>query len=582
VYLGLVIAGLAVNILMYFYYQYVLYDNRPTLIEMILFGEAFTIIMVLTGMALMPLEYDFIPRNEMGTYSGGKGFVTSLTGIITGNLMGGFVYAYSVLFLGPAGEMVHVTFKNDTQQTFVESKLHQTTWTSPVNSATLSSPRLTCRAWYATGANQDHGRAFEIRVKNEDSEKLKAIRDKLESEKNIHKARETYAKVRAKVASPPHNPVPVSASIAEIALPATNYSIFRDEIIRVVETDLKQKLPTNNLWAEAEAERFAAATFQAGISKIDAELTRRAKQFEQQVTTLLGPDMLQEGEQILASASRPVIVVAYPLSLRPDREVMELVLDRIRHAMPECLDLRITFSNDKLRLEVSFFAESENPCTVERLNGILRTCAQKTTLSEALPSPLVPSDQWQRTAISLDLRIVEDPLDRHPSPVTKVVNSIVGLVSTPSGPERRINALGRSLRRPGWIDHAGASLVPGQEDNAIRVFGLVQARPENEKTDKLADASDGVKNQLAAFGDNRLQAEQFYALAVDMAKQQRMTVARPVLKAEYTKEQYDYLIAYVGVIIMQFIGLGIVLYFLHLVKGGKVRRRGLEEAEAAQ
>jgi hypothetical protein len=487
VYLSLVIAGIIVNLSMFLYYEFILYDSRPTLIEMVVFGEMLSVIGILTSMSLTPLVYDFIPRNELGTYAAGSGLVTRATNILTTNLMGLFVLGFATMFLGPAGEMARVTLRDDVPKTEIQTVLDRAPWIDPDTGAPLTAAKLTAQPWYATGANLDHGRGYEIRLRNEASAKLREQRDKLDSERGKHKARQSY-------------------------------------------------FANRHRQAEAEAEAAAVQKLTAEIKTFDDQLQARADAFRAQVEKVLGDRLLPTGGEILATATEPAIVATYSLSGRPASTLVEQSLDRLRQLEPSVIDLRVLPAGNSYTLEVS----STNAVNFQ---------TDLTALGVTGP----PSFR-DTQALRLDLRILEDPLDRHPSPITRLVNRIAAMFTAPATPERRLNALGRNLRRAGQIHHAGAVPIPG-DDRAIR---------------------------LRVIAEESVTPATLYELVVPAAKEQRMTIARPVLSASFAKQQYDFLIGYVAVFVLQLVGLGITFFFLYLVKIGRVRRRGAEEAEAIQ
>ena len=93
---------LCLNTGYYCYIKLVLADHRPSLVEMVLFGEMVTVALILANVLYVPMVYDFIRRNQMGTYAAGSGIVARLTGVLTVNGLGLFVWIYAVLFLAPA------------------------------------------------------------------------------------------------------------------------------------------------------------------------------------------------------------------------------------------------------------------------------------------------------------------------------------------------------------------------------------------------------------------------------------------------------------------------------------------------
>ncbi len=98
-----VVGGLLCQISYYVFVQFILPDRRPSIEQMILFGQAASAIGQFSGIALMPLLYEYIPRDKMGTAQAGLNFVRSITRLITLNGIGLWVTTYSRWFL-PEGQ----------------------------------------------------------------------------------------------------------------------------------------------------------------------------------------------------------------------------------------------------------------------------------------------------------------------------------------------------------------------------------------------------------------------------------------------------------------------------------------------
>jgi len=94
-----VVGTLFFQILYYVYIQFVLPDKRPSIAEMILFGQMMSMVGQLSGIALLPLLFDYIPRDQMGTAQAGFNFVRSVTRMITLNGIGLWVTTYSKWFM---------------------------------------------------------------------------------------------------------------------------------------------------------------------------------------------------------------------------------------------------------------------------------------------------------------------------------------------------------------------------------------------------------------------------------------------------------------------------------------------------
>jgi Na+/melibiose symporter-like transporter len=620
VYVSLVMIGIVLNFTMYLYYNFILYDARPTLIEMIVFGEMMSVTGILTGMALTPFQYDFIPRNELGTFAAGSSLVNRVTGIVTANLMGLFVWGYASLFLGPAGEMVRVTLHEDTPQAQVRSAVSQARWHNPETLEPLTDPKITARPWYATGAVLTHGHGYEIRLRNDFSAAIRTQRDRLEEKRGEYRARRGYFTTQLRslsgqstnvtttapasaesfahvgVTTIPGNEnairvimllepgatttqaatgpttapatapttaattAPTTALLATEVVNSNNVQAFADKVIaqsKIASDNIKragQGSPQSKIASvttSLDAERAGEEVLSAGIKQLDDALEARAKEFRDQIQKNLAPLIMPDGEQVLNSGLQPAVLAMFPLKVRPESDSVEKTLDRMRRADPAIIDMRVVVNGEQVQLAISRnLSGTELAASAAQISTSLQAHALKGLQQAMNWPPALPTVQAAQ-ALEMDLRILEDPLDRHPSPISRVVNAITGVFTDPPAPEQRLNALARNLRRT-------------QADVKIKT------PPEAVQT-RLNKLLDTPTAQAAAT---------LYAKTMTAAKEQRITIAHPVVEASYAKQQYDYLAGYVGIFVMQLIGLGITFYFLAMVRKGKVRRRGAEEAEA--
>jgi hypothetical protein len=83
----------------YFFVQFVLPDQRPTIAQIIIFGQCVSAIGQLSMIAMQPLIFEYIPRDKMGTAQAGLNFVRSIARLITLNGIGVWVTIYSKWFL---------------------------------------------------------------------------------------------------------------------------------------------------------------------------------------------------------------------------------------------------------------------------------------------------------------------------------------------------------------------------------------------------------------------------------------------------------------------------------------------------
>jgi len=98
-----IVGAMIMRIAYYVFVQFFLPDQRPTIAHMIIFGQLQSAIGQFSGIALMPLLFDYIPRDKMGTAQAGLNMVRSITRMVTLNGLGIWVTLYSAWFL-PEGK----------------------------------------------------------------------------------------------------------------------------------------------------------------------------------------------------------------------------------------------------------------------------------------------------------------------------------------------------------------------------------------------------------------------------------------------------------------------------------------------
>jgi hypothetical protein len=98
------IGSFILRVAYYIFVEFYLPDQRPTIGHLILFGQAQSIIGHFSGIAMMPLLFDYIPRDKMGTAQAGFNFVRGVTRMIMLNGLGVWITYYSKWFM-PAGQL---------------------------------------------------------------------------------------------------------------------------------------------------------------------------------------------------------------------------------------------------------------------------------------------------------------------------------------------------------------------------------------------------------------------------------------------------------------------------------------------
>ncbi|MCX7848058.1 MAG: MFS transporter [bacterium] len=96
-----VIGVLAVQIAYYLFVRFGLPDQRPSIGQIIFFGQCMSMMGAFSLIAWQPLIFEYIPRSQMGTAQAGLNFVRSITRLLTLNGIGLWVTWYSRLFRPP-------------------------------------------------------------------------------------------------------------------------------------------------------------------------------------------------------------------------------------------------------------------------------------------------------------------------------------------------------------------------------------------------------------------------------------------------------------------------------------------------
>lgn len=537
-YQTLITISLAINVLYFCYVTYLLPNQRPSLIEIIVFGETGSIIGLLTAMVYVPLVYDYIRRNKMGTYAAGAGLVTRITAFITLNGVGLFIWGYAVLFEPPAGEMTRVAVRSsETQQADIQALLSSAKWTDPESQTPIAASAVVANAWQANGNVGTSGHGWEIRLRDKSSEQLAATREELNKERSPLLADE---------------------------------KMLRDQILMrpgKADAALVRK-------ADEKLARSSALTSQ--IETIDASLARRAQQFHGQVAAVLGPRLVAEGEQIVSASLGEALVIELSTARRPDPHHLEQILSDLRSELPDIIDLRPLKLDSGYGVAISAMAPADLAAAdfAKTVQAAFARAAHRRD-PQALPEQMIQITQER--VLQLDLMVIEDPLDSYVSPITSGVNVVLGLFDAVPRPDRRLTAIARSLRAPNGIAHV--RVKPGTAAKTITVTALLP-----DTAPRASATSDPIAQALESFlgtGDALAQARAFYDLIEKNSATQKITIARPHLTSAYAPMRYNYMSGYLWMFMLGGIAISITILFERLEARGYVRKRGVEEEQAS-
>lgn len=490
--------SIAIEAAFFCYCEFVLHDKTPTLPEIILFGEITAVIGILLGMVYFPMVYDYIPRNEMGTFSAGSSIVERIIGVVTLNGVGLFVSLYSQLFLPPAGDMVRIGFP----QQVTEAEARQWLAESSLTGVSIA-------AWHSNRAALDHGQALEFRRESADSTT-------------------TYTRLSA----------------IDARLKTLREETSGEEEIHRLENERKT---------------------------LQEQLKSSAREF----ASLLAPVYLHaisEGHQIEAVRSGNATVFDIPLAMRPSNADVEAALRSLRRAHPEVVDLRLGSSEKGFYLTCGL--TGDNPAAPVTVFSRLASSAAP-SLQRLLPASLPAGSAKPSAFVEIDVATAGDPVNRHPSPVTRLINRIWAFFGEPPAPDRRLDAVAREMRQSGAWPHVRGTDISTTGHHALRITAL----PDRQGI-AVQDPDPQILARCAEFpGIDPALAAALYQRLESVGPNHRITPVKRTLASDYAPMRYDYLSGYLWMVFMSSVGLAICLAFTRREEKGLIRKRGLEENE---
>jgi MFS family permease len=524
----------------YLYVEFILFDKTPTLPEIIIFGEMASIAGILLGMLYMPLVFDYVPRNEMGTFTAGSNLVQKCLHVITLNGVGIFIAVYSTLFMPPGGDMARISLAERVPEQVVQQQLI----TAGIGDA---GAELDVSAWYATNAAWEEGTAFEIRLENPESLDLKDSVEDLNNDLKVILAKKNNAEAQAEQAS-----LKGDAAAVESAL---YLATRQQELADPIESD---------------------------ISRLETQQQTAADAFLERIKAALGEGLMTDGDQVLAAFVEPVTIFRIPMNGRADSGDIARTLNQMRLSRPELVDLVLLNEGMDFYLEASVRGEKTEPAYISDLAGDLQRIGES-RIGELLRLPVEIVDSRIEQSVVLDLKSIEDPLNNYVSPITRFIYGIWDWVGDPPTPERRIWATARVLRDLEHSPHVGAWDLTENTDFAFRLQAVYSDIPQPAEGEAVAPSDAAALARIAELlGQNNPllpAAMDLFQRAVPGAAQNRITIPTPVLEARFAPPKYDYMSGYLYMVIMSTVGLGICLFFTRRERKGLIRKRGREESE---
>jgi MFS family permease len=563
IYLACLGMVLLLNVCYFSYVTWYLPNQRPSLFEIIFFGETTCIFGIIAGMVYYPLVYDYIPRNIMGTYVAGTSILGSIIGFVTSNGLGLFMATWSNIFQPPAGEMVHVCLRQEMPQAQVVQILNNAHLLSPAGTPVAPSD-ISARPWFANGIVQTKGTCYEIRLRDADADTKAKRRDQLTSEIGT-----TEAKLKTAQAG---------NSASEIA-----------------------KIKT-----ELDSEKTEHDT-------LDAELKRRTSAWEKQVVAGLGDNVMKAGSEVLGVQSGQAVTFTLPALRKPKDEELNRINRRLRAQDQAFVDARAVVRADHgFELSIcSMLSKGENASNVvaadcQRVIDLAATAAPRLVSTDAKPT------QSAVTSADIeDVALVEDPVKNFISPISRVVNFAISRFTEVPAPDQKLHSLARELCKDERIAHARADALKDRNGLHVAIVAssaklkdpkawasnLVRDITDQASVVRAADLTPLISSAIVPFQFNYRIANSCILVATvkerawrsillkdvrEQAASLKLTVPTPVVGSGIVPLRYNYMTGYIYVFAMVLLGFGMVMYFIRLEKAGKIRKLGAEEAQSEE
>ena len=441
-----------VTVLTVSYFAYVTWylpDQRPSLVEIIFFGETTCIVGIIGGMVYYPLVYDYIPRNLMGTYSAGCGIVAGVVGFFTTNGLGIFLLCWAKLFQPPAGEMVRVCMESEMPQSQIEQILNRDHLVSPDGGHVVTRD-IVVRPWYANGIVKDSGSCYEIRLRDAEGEAKMKRRDELKTQLDT---------LDAKVA-------------------------------------LDRK--TGAVGAAVAKREKEAATLREESTSLVLALDQRSASWRKDVLRGLDTSVMKEGSEVLGNTPARAGVSL----ISTTRKARDLEVDRLNKLLrsedPLAIGLVAVRGERGFALSLSsLLAEGQDPDKV-----MSALCRHVASLAEkAAPGLIVKNAACSTVVVKpsaiLDLALVENPVRNFVSPISRFMNFLLSRFIDLPAPDQKLISLSRNVCKGEVISHARATPLAGR--NGVHIIVVADGVPSGDTRLWMGKVMDKIRLECASL-----------------------------------------------------------------------------------
>jgi len=403
---------LLLNISYFAYVTWYLPDQRPSLVEIIFFGELTCVVGIASGVVYYPLVYDYVPRNLMGTYFAGMSILGGLFGFITVNGLGLFMLMWAKLFQPPAGEMARVCLQHEMRSAQVTQILAAANLSAPDGGKALPKD-IVVHPWFANGIVQQSGLCQEIRLRDPIGDGKRARQEDLKKQIDLLEAKKS-----------PSDANKLQGLVAE-----------------------------NKILTE--------------------DLARRTKSWSDQVVHALEKDLIRPGDEILGSTMETAGLTLLPTLRKCKEREVDRLNKILRDEDPAVLGVRTVHRDRNFFLLISRIlpAGADKDSAMNAFTERVKTLAGSQI--KGLVSPgAVHAEVQVRQAMTVRVALVENPLPTFISPVTRVVNALLSLFVELPPPDQKLISLARNL---GAKDENSIARVDAlKTGNGLRVTTMLE------------------------------------------------------------------------------------------------------------
>lgn len=431
------ITVLLLNIAYFSYVTWYLPDQRPSLVEIIFFGELTCVVGIVAGVVYYPLVYDYVPRNLMGTYFAGTSILGGIFGFLSVNGLGLFMLGWATLFQPPAGQMARVCLARETSAQEIAGVLSSAGLAQP-EGGRAASDDIIVHPWFANGIVQETGICHEIRLRDALGETKRSRQEALKKEMDAEDAKGT------------------------------------------------------------KADQSKLAALRTENETLAAELATRAELWSTEVLRALDDRIAKPGSETLASAQGQAATALLPTLRKANEREVDKLNRALRAENPDFIGLRIVNRGHEFFLLVSSLLPSgaHPEAVTEAACQRLISLAGGRALGLVSPDTR-PIELATKQAVTADIALVENPVPTFVSPISRVVDRVLSFFTEVPPPDQKIVTLARNLTAGEKGASARVDALPAR--NGVRVTRVAGAESADDFPARLALLVEQVRTDGASL-----------------------------------------------------------------------------------